>query len=259
MVSLNILGAGRPAVPIVLIHAFPLTSEMYSDAAHALLIAQASHPIVLVDLPGFGTAPLEQRWTLASAMNDLHAALATHTIRECIIGGTSMGGYAALAYYNQFAEEVGGMILSNTKAGADNEKAREGREEYAVDVLKRGVDAVIERQFEMLVGETTKRDRPKVVAELRRIIESLQPAAVAAALRAMAVRDDSTALLSDITCPTLVISSDEDVLIPKEATKEIAIHTERAEYEEIVGAGHLTPLEDPKQWASIVARFVAGI
>lgn len=259
MVSLNILGAGRSAIPIVLMHAFPLTSEMYSDAAHALLIQQSSHPVVLVDLPGFGSAPMQDGWTIAGAMQDLHSALAAKSLRECVIGGTSMGGYAAFAYYRLYSEEVEGLIFSNTKAGADDDKARAGREEYALDVEKRGAQAAIDRQLGALLSKNAPTEKPAVVAKLTAIIESIPPAAIAAALRAMAVRDDSTDLLAQITCPTLVISSDADTLIPPAATKDIALKIEGARYEEIAGAGHLSPLEAPGEWATLVSRFVTQL
>jgi pimeloyl-ACP methyl ester carboxylesterase len=256
MIELHIVGAGRTAAPIVLIHAFPLSSAMYREAATILTDQISDRSVILVDLPGFGSAQRQAAWTMEGAMRRLHHELGTLGIRECIVGGTSMGGYAAFAYFRLYAEEISGLVFSNTKAEADDEKARAGREDYALDVERRGIEAVIDRQLNALVGETTKRARPERVDELRRSIEATDPHAVAAALRAMAVREDSRELLASVTCPTLVISSSEDTLIPPTVTKQIALSVERSRYEEISDAGHLSPFETPREWASLVAAFV---
>lgn len=215
--------------------------------------------IVLIDLPGFGEAPRQSGWTISGAMKQLHHELANRNIRDCIVGGTSMGGYAAFAYYRLYSEEIQGLIFSNTKAEADDESAKKGREEYALDVERHGIDAVIKRQLNALVGETTKRSRPDRFRVLQQLIALTDPLAVAAALRAMANRDDSRDLLAQITCPTLVISSSEDTLMPSSVTKAIALGVEGARYEELPDAGHLSPFETPREWKSVVEHFVTNL
>jgi 3-oxoadipate enol-lactonase len=259
MITVQIIGAGRPAPPIVLIHAFPLSSAMYRDAAAMLADTLPDRSIVLVDLPGFGEAARQSTWTISGAMKQLHHELAERGFRDYIVGGTSMGGYAAFAYYRLYSEEVEALIFSNTKAEADDEAAKNGREEYALDVERHGIDTVIKRQLNALVGETTKHSRPDRFRELQQLITSTDPMSVAAALRAMAGRDDSRDLLPQITCPTLVISSTEDTLMPSNLTKAIALGIERARYEEIAHAGHLSPFETPHEWKSVVAHFVGNL
>jgi 3-oxoadipate enol-lactonase len=259
MTDLLILGEERPASALVLIHAFPLTSRMYFDVVSALMELQSEHPVVLVDLPGFGDAAFEPHWTITTAMQDLHSRLESQNIRKCIIGGTSMGGYAAFAYSRLYASQVRGLVLSNTKAGADDEKAREAREAYALDVEQRGTAAVIERQLGALLAMDAPVENPHVVEEVRDIIEASEPASIAAALRAMAVREDSTDLLAAISCPTLVISSTEDTLIAPEVTKQIALGVRAASYELINGAGHISPMEAPDIWAALVGTFIGQL
>lgn len=256
MTSIQILGRNRPAPPLVLVHAFPTTSEMYARAAVKLLDLQPRRSVVLVNLPGFGDAPLQKGWTMVGAMRELHTALAHENIRSCIIGGTSMGGYAAFAYYRLFAEEVQALILSNTKAGADDDAAKAGREEYAMAVERDGTRVAITRQLGALLSADTVNSNPSRIEELRTMISSIAPQAIAEALRAMALREDSTDLLASITCPTLVISSATDALIPSSLTKEIALGVEGATFQELTGIGHLSPFESPDMWAEVVNRFL---
>lgn len=242
---------------LVLIHAFPLSSKMYESALKHLHLISPKHNYILVDLPGFGSAPLRNSWTLRSAMRKLHSRLHQLGISTTAIGGTSMGGYAALAYYREFPDKVTALILSNTKAEADTEEGRAGRETFAKDVLQKGHEAVYMRMLHTLTSKTTVRKHPEMLDYLKSAIGSASPEAIASALRAMAKRDDSCELLPSIKVPVLVITGEGDELIKPEVTKHIADSAPNATYREITGAGHLTPLEAPEEWAAIVADFLS--
>ncbi|MEP7234963.1 MAG: alpha/beta hydrolase, partial [Ignavibacteriota bacterium] len=201
---------------LVLIHAFPLTGSMWLDAAKIISEHAPAYNIIIVDLPGFGDSPVEESWTVAAAMVELHNKLNADGIVEPIIAGLSMGGYAAMAYYRLYFNEVKALILSNTKAAADTPDAKNGREEFAQDVEARGYEAVYERMLEKLVSQTAKKKDPDLIGKLKEWISSSSPQAIASALRALALRDDSIDLLSAISCPTLLITGEDDALIPFE-------------------------------------------
>src|SRR5690349_10955621 len=100
MIALRTLNATTtPTQDLVLIHAFPLTSTMYDIAAGKLQKERPDLNVHLIDLPGFGNAPYEERWTLTEAMESLHLELQKKNVAAPVIGGTSMGGYAVLEYY----------------------------------------------------------------------------------------------------------------------------------------------------------------
>ena len=72
MVTLKTFGNTSSQKALVLLHAFPLSSEMYRDVIAPFESSLPSHQIILVNLPGFGGAPELKNWTLAEAMADLH-------------------------------------------------------------------------------------------------------------------------------------------------------------------------------------------
>src|SRR5436189_123962 len=86
----------------------------------------------------------------------------------------------------------------------------------AAEVEARGVEVAASEFVPKLLGATTQRVRPAVVERVREIIRENTPAGVAAALRAMAVRPDSTPLLASIRCPVLCVAGEEDMLTPPE-------------------------------------------
>lgn len=240
---------------LVLLHAFPLSSIMYDRAAAVIAEHAPTYNIILVDFPGFGSASVESKWTLAEAMVELHGKLDELGIVEPVIAGLSMGGYAALAYYRLYQNEVKALILSNTKAAADDEKAKKGREEFALDVEARGAQAVFDRMLEKLISDTSKKN-PELIPKLKQWIESASPAAIAAALRALALRNDSTDLLPVIFCPTLLITGEDDAIIPLEEMEMMSVEINGSKFVSFTKAGHLTALEDPVKWGSIVSSFL---
>jgi pimeloyl-ACP methyl ester carboxylesterase len=229
---------------------------MYMGVAGELQQLLPSVNITLVDLPGFGSAPIRESWTLSEAMQELHKKLNEIGITNLAIGGTSMGGYAALAYFRLFPNEVSALILSNTKAEADTTEGKAGREVFAKDVLEKGLDAVYMRMLNTLTSRTTVKKHHEMLDTLRAIISSASPAAIASALRAMAFREDSLELLHTITTPTLVITGSGDELIPPAISKAMAETIPNAKFVEMQDVGHLTPLEAHKEWSKIVADFL---
>lgn len=249
-------GINPASKSLVLIHAFPLSSEMYKGTAAEIHTLLPDFNVILVDLPGFGSSPVRESWTLSEAMQELHHKLNEIGITNPAIGGTSMGGYAALAYYRLYLNEVSALILSNTKAEADTVEAKASREEFAKDVEARGYEAVYMRMLNKLTARSTVQKHPETLDTLRTMISAASPAAIAAALRAMALREDSVELLHTITTPTLVITGSGDELIAPAISKTMADTIPNAKFVEMQDVGHLTPLEAPKEWAEIVVGLL---
>jgi pimeloyl-ACP methyl ester carboxylesterase len=87
-----------------------------------------------------------------------------------------------------------------------------------------------------------------------------QPAAgVVGALRAMRDRPDSSAVLSGIAVPTLVLCGAEDEVSPPASTRGMAERIPDARYVEVPGAGHLAPLEQPEAVTEALRVFLRGL
>ena len=68
-----------------------------------------------------------------------------------------------------------------------------------------------------------------------------------------------TALLDSIKTPTLVVTSDNDHLIPKELSDLIAGRIAGAKLVVMPGAGHIPFMEQPEEVVRIVLEFLAGL
>ena len=68
-----------------------------------------------------------------------------------------------------------------------------------------------------------------------------------------------TSLLSSIKLPTLVVTSDNDHLIPKELSDLIAARISGAKLAMMPGAGHIPFMEQPENVVRIVLDFIEGL
>ncbi len=239
--------------PLVLLHAFPLHAAMY-DRLHRELAADVITP----DLPGFGSAAMPSGTpSLAAYAEAVLAEMDAAGLHRVILGGTSMGGYVAMELLRLSPQRVAGLALLDTKAAADPPAARANRERIAAAAESAGL-AVVHADVEpALVGESTKRDRADVVAEVHAMVAAANPMAVAWAQRAMAARPDSLADLAGFNGPALVLRGDEDALAAE--ADALAMSDALADVERVTvrGAGHLAAVETPAAVAAALTGLIA--
>ena len=93
-------------------------------------------------------------------------------IGRAVIAGLSMGGYVALALWRRAATRVAGLVLANTRATADTEEGRAGRDRMMQLVETDGVAGVAQAMLPKLLGETSRREQPDLSDAVERIIHS---------------------------------------------------------------------------------------
>ncbi len=132
-------------LPVVLLHGFPYDGRMWAQTTTALVGAGCR--VIVPDLRGLGKSPLTRTATMREMADDVAALLDKLSIRQAVVVGFSMGGYAALQLANLHRERVAGLILADTRAGADAESAKVARRELAAKVLKDGMAVVADAQL----------------------------------------------------------------------------------------------------------------
>ena len=121
-IEYDVRGKG-PAV--LFFHAFPLGLFMWDAQAEALA---PTHQVIRFDARGFGGSPPGSSLLTMERIADDGAALLDHLgVGQAVVGGCSMGGYAAFAFVRRHPDRLKGLVLQDTRAGADNEEARTRR------------------------------------------------------------------------------------------------------------------------------------
>ncbi|MDQ1704830.1 MAG: hypothetical protein QOF18_1196, partial [Frankiaceae bacterium] len=189
--------------PLVLLHAFPLSSAMWLAQREGL--ADICR-VVTPDQRGFGGSPLgTDEPALDHVADDVAALLDGLGLDRVVLGGLSMGGYAVMAFLRRHGDRVAGLLLADTKAGPDPDAAKQNRERIARLVTDDPASSVlVDEVLPALLGETTMRERPLVAGRTKAFVQAAPPAAVAWAQRAMAARPDSFDTLRSVQVPTLV-------------------------------------------------------
>src|SRR5262249_33592849 len=119
-----------------------------------------------------------------------------------------------------------------------------------------GPGAIADLQLPRLISDYTRQHFPLVELRIRQMIDAATAQGIAAASRGMALRGDSSDLLSTITCPTLVLVGEHDVLTPADVAQDYAAKIPGALFIVIPGAGHLSNLEQPQAFHQAVSGFL---
>lgn len=243
--------------PLVLLHAFPVDARMW-DRARAQLDDGAR--VITPDQRGLGGSPLEPDGSapsLDTAASDVLALLDELGLDRAVLGGCSMGGYVAMAVLRRAPQRVAGLLLTDTKAEADGEQARDDRLAAADRAEREGTDGwLVDGTLPNVLGATTQEQRPQVVSEIRELVRSQPADGVAWAQRAMAARPDSSAVLREFTGPALVVVGEEDALTPPGAARNLAALLPNSAQRVVPRAGHLVPAEDPDSFAATVGPWL---
>lgn len=239
------------STPVVFLHAFPLNAAMWAEQVRAMHGRRTLAP----HLPGFGdqdVADADLDAFARAALKDMDAA----GLERAVVVGLSMGGYVAFRLHALAPERVAGLVLADTRAGADDEAGRKKRTDQAARARSEGIGWMPDAMVPALLGETTRRERPAVVDHVRQLIAQAHPEGVARALEAMRRRPDSTPALAGIGVPTLVVVGEEDTLTPPAESRIIAAGIPGARLVTLPGAGHLANLEAPEGFNQALLDFL---
>jgi len=241
-------GAGWP---LVLLHAFPLTAEMWRPQLER--VPPDWHFIA----PELSSAvPATGERTIDDYAADVGALLDALKVDDAVIGGLSMGGYIAFALFRRSPELFSGMVLADTRPQADSPQGRDGRVKMRELVAREGVGAIADQMLPRLLSNQTVKERPELVRRVREIIALNTPRALDAALEAMMTRPDSAPDLARISCATLVIVGEEDSVTPPSDADAMHRAIERSVLVPLPAAAHLSSLEQPEAFSRALADFL---
>jgi pimeloyl-ACP methyl ester carboxylesterase len=214
---------------------------------------ETSLPTAAPDLPGFGDVPgVGEVMTMEAAAERCLSALAAAGIDRAVVCGLSMGGYVAFELWRRARGRFAGLVLANTRAGADTEEGAAGRRALAARLRTEGSGFFVEAPPPLLSEGASGELR----AHVRQMIADQPAASIAAAALGMAERPDSTLDLAGIEVPTLVITSTGDALIAADVSSPMAEQIPGAELAIIEGAGHLSNLEAPESFNDLLRAFL---
>jgi 3-oxoadipate enol-lactonase len=240
---------------VVLVHAFANDRTLWKPQVEALA---RDYRIITPDLRGFGKSMATDGSAVSMDRyaDDVVEVLDHLKVDRAVVGGISLGGYVALSLALRHPKRVGGLILANTRAGADNPDWASFREALVRDVEARGASAVVENY-----GDKPFRNAcPVEIKEyVREMILRQPPSGLASGTRGMAQRPDRLPQLRDIRVPTLIISGTEDNYIPSSEGERMHRAIAGSRFVDIPHGGHLSNIDSAPAFNAAVREFLESL
>lgn len=175
------------------------------------------------------------------------------------IVGHSMGGTIAQVLAANYPELVDRLVIVNS-AGRWSERmlmAQRG----LLQALQGGVslDCQLEIAMSWLFGAAVLADRERVDALRRRLLDNPTPPTIEEMKRQYPALAgfDSSPFLRQITAPTLVIISEDDIIVRPEESEDLAGRIPGSKIARLPG-GHVSEYEEPERLAEAIRGFLAG-
>lgn len=172
------------------------------------------------------------------------SVLETASTKNFVLLGLSLGGYVAFEIMRQAPERVAGLVLMDTTARPDTAEASAAREAL-IELAATDLEAVIEKLLPRL-SHPEKMSLPAVRGVIHSMATSLGKEVFEQQQRAIMGRSDSRPTLATITCETLVICGENDLITPPALATEMAEGIKNAKLEIIPQCGHLSTLDQPE-------------
>jgi 3-oxoadipate enol-lactonase len=246
-------GSGRA---LVLIHGFPFDRTLWGPVMDELADMRR---VIAVDLRGRGKSVDVARgalvWSIDDHADDVAATIDALGGGEADVAGLSMGGYVLFSLLRRHPEKVRNAVLISTKATADDEAGRKGREAVAEKVRRDGTLSIFDDLVpkKILAPGASQEVRDK----LRAMFEHTPGGTAAADALAMRDRADSTGDLAFLRGRTDVLHGALDPLMPIAGARAMAEAIPGARFAAIEGAGHVPALEKPKETAAVLREWIA--
>ncbi len=210
-----------------------------------------------IDFRGHGGSEFDgQPFTLADLAGDVIEMINALTNAPVVVAGCSMGGMVTQGVAATAPELISGFVIANT--GHIRDEAGRKMMEARADAVATGMAAGMETTLARWFSERYRLENPDAVRRAREWLAEGDPVVHSHGWRAIGGLNFNERLEA-LDKPSLVISGSEDQSVGTDVMKSMAAALKHCTYHEIAGAGHLSPLEQPRQFAKAVREFLATL
>ena len=241
--------------PVIFLHGFPFSHAMWQS--QTAVVAAAGYRAIAYDIRGHGQSDVgDGQYTIEGHVDDLIALMDRLKIPTAVIVGLSMGGYIALRALERHPDRFRAAALCDTRSESDPNEGRIKRAKGLAAVKKTGSAAFADDFVKAVFAEETLKNNPSTVAAIHDVIAHTPPLSIAGTLLALAARTDTTASLSSIAIPTLILVGERDMTTPPDASRSMREKIRGSELHIIPGAAHMSNLENPALFNEKLLAFL---
>jgi pimeloyl-ACP methyl ester carboxylesterase len=242
-------GKGRT---IVLLHGFMESLEIWNEFSKEL---SKSFRVICIDLPGFGETPsIGYVHTMEMMANCVKAVMNKQRLKRYVVIGHSMGGYVALAFADQFSDNLKGLGLFHSTALADTAEKKESRNK-AISIVKKNPQSYIKIFFESLFAEQNVEAHKADIQLLQERANNFSRSAIVNALEGMKDRKKRDWILEMAKFPILFIIGKQDAAISYESVLKQTELVKNPDVLFLENVGHMGFLEAKEQTLKAIKKF----
>lgn len=238
--------------PLILMHGQEADHSMFDALSERLA---STFTIVAYDQRDCGaTINPDEPCSLGDLADDASALIAALGFSRTHVYGSSFGGLVAQSLAARSPDRVDRMVLGNTwRAGL---AVRDINPEGVARLLefRADLDANAAKIAEMFFTPDFVRARPSIADMFRPNARSPQKRARRAAMTSQTESAD----LSVFPRPVLLLSGDEDRVIPWSATAALAKRILQSQFVLLEAVGHVGAIQAPDRVAEILTQFLLG-
>lgn len=245
-----------PEKCVVLLHGYLESMYVWDDFVPLL---KPHVRVITVDIPGHGISQvLGEKHSMEQLADILSAMLDELGIERCTMVGHSMGGYVALAFAARHAAQLDGVVLLSSTPNPDTEQKRENRRRE-IELVRAGKkDALARVAPEAGFAVENRRRLKNYIDDLTECVHITEDEGIVALLNGMIDRADQNEMLRQSGLRQLFIMGRKDGYIPLEVAEQIVAGHPQAEVAWLEESGHMGFIEQPKECAEALIRFVCG-
>ena len=239
--------------PLLLINGLGGSTDMWTP----FVLQFPDRMVIRFDVPGTGQSSMPMSPVPVAAMAELAVAVLDHLSIDCTdVVGFSYGGAVAQQLAFGFPERVSRLVLAATSCGLGAVPGAYGAMASLSTPMRYYSRAYFDRTAAASYGGMTGRDlsvRRRMMAERHRH----QPQAYGYTMQLLGtIGWSSLPFLARIPHDTLVISGDDDPLIPVVNAEMLARHIPRARLEIVKRSGHLFLWDEARRLSGRIGRFL---
>jgi 3-oxoadipate enol-lactonase len=241
--------AGDGATPIVFLHGVGSDKSVWRPQLDQF---SSMRRTVAFDYPGYGDSdPAPEGTTREDYAEAVLSGMRDLGIARAHICGLSLGGVVAIALHAADPDACASLILADTFAVHPDGQAIYDRSVAASEDMR----ALAEGRVDVLLAQPAA---PAVRTEVVGTMAKIHPAAFRIGAEAVWLADQRDRV-HEIRVPTLVICGAQDHVTSPALSHELTRLIPGARFEQIEGAGHLTNLEKPEEFNTLVGAFIRGV
>ena len=237
---------------LVLLHGFIIDSRMWRLQLESL---SDQFTVIAWDAPGTGqSSDPPETFGIGDWVDCLAGLLDAAGVQRAHILGLSWGGILAQEFYRRHSMRVLSLVLADTYAGWKGSLPEPIVEERLVACLRDASLPPGEFVPKYLPGMFSESATQEVQKEFANIMSGFHPVGFRL-MAAASAQTDTRDLLPNIRVPNLLIWGDADRRSPMNIAYQIRDAIPGARLAVISGAGHVSNLEKPAQFNTIVRDF----